>query len=357
MSCIKIKLENSGDTPINFTYIKCSDNQIETQVELLPNEIKTIWATSESITYPNYFSNSVKIIETLEFPITPTPTRTPYQQITPRTTRTPTKTPTQTQTNTSTITPTKTPTPTRTPTNTPTNTKTPTNTPTSTPTSSPTITDTPTSTPTNTPTQTLTNTTPTISETPTSTPTPSPTITDTPTSTPTPSPTITDTPTSTPTNTPTPSPTITDTPTSTPTNTPTPSRTITGCPYTLVSTGTITPTSGDSVFLLSSISGSTTNNPNLINEAYWNIIDVNGTDRTDFYTGFTGSSVFVSFTQNGETATYSGNSQSFNYWIDSPTNSGFVFSNISGSTILVTSASTIFNFDETIIINVSNNNG
>lgn len=281
MPCTKFILFNSGDTSVNFTYTRCSDNQIESQVELLANERKTIWAINDNISFPILYTKNIEIIEKSIFPITPTPTRTPFQQISPRPTRTPTPTPTTTTT-----------------------------------------------------------------LTPTATRTPTPTTTTTPTTTETPIVTVTPE---------TPTPTATRTPTPTPT--PTPSRTIIGCPYTLSSVAEANPSSGNTVWLVSSISGSTTNNPNTINEAYWNIFDSNGTDRTDFFSGFTGTSVFVSFTQNNETAVYSGNTSSFTTWYDTPTNTGFVFSNVSGSTVLITSASTIFNFDETVIINISNNNG
>ena len=315
MPCTKFILFNSGDTSVNFTYTKCSDNQIETQVELLPNERKTIWAINDDISFPILYVGNIDIIEKSIFPITPTPTRTPFQQISPRPTKTPTPTPTTT----------KTPTPTSTKTPTPTSTKTPT--PTATGTQTPTTTKTPTPTATGTPT-------------PTSTASGTPIVTVTQ-ETPTPTPTATGTP----------------TPTTTKTPTPTPSSTRTGCSYILSSVAEANPSSGNTVWLVSSISGSTTNNPNTINEAYWNTLDSNGTDRTDFFSGFTGTSVFVSFTQNNETAVYSGNTSSFTTWYDTPTNTGFVLSNISGSTVLITSASTIFNFDETVIINISNNNG
>ena len=385
MSCTKFILFNSGDTSVNFTYTKCSDNQIETQVELLPNERKSIWAINDNISFPNLFVGKIDIIEKSIFPITPSPTRTPYQQISPRPTKTPTRTPT------------------------PTPTKTPTSTPTSTPQStSVSVTPTPSTTQMTTPvvrTGTfidcctgqpvyLTNIPDAISLTinnyyafhvpelasgtrcfryeVTGIFTPEYAVADyvgfyglgtcvecqqqflvdcqTPSTTPTSTPTKT--PTSTPEST---SASVTPTPSTT--STPTPSSRPTGCPYTLSSVAEANPSSGNTVWLVSSISGSTTNNPNTINEAYWNIFDSNGTDRTDFFSGFTGTSVFVSFTQNNETAVYSGNTSSFTTWYDTPTNTGFVFSNVSGSTVLITSASTVFNFDETVIINISNNNG
>jgi len=332
MSCTKFILFNSGDTSVNFTYTKCSDNQIETQVELLPNERKSIWVINDNISIPNLFIGKIDIIEKSIFPITPSPTRTPYQQISPRPTKTPTRTPTPTPSTTPILTPESTsvsvtPTPSTTPTLTPEST-------------SVSVTPTPSTTPTLTPESTSVSVTPTPSTTPTLTPeSTSVSVTPTPSTTPTLTPTKT--PTSTPTKTPT----------------PTPSSRSTGCPYTLSSVAEANPNSGNTVWLVSSISGSTTNNPNTINEAYWNIFDYNGTDRTDFFSGFTGTSVFVSFTQNNETAVYSGNTSSFTTWYDTPTNTGFVFSNVSGSTVLITSASTVFNFDETVIINISNNNG
>ena len=221
MACTKYTLTNTGSTSVNFNYRRCDDALWIYQVELTPNQRKTICAINDTYTVVPSFKHLISLVNQgvcPPIPITPTPTRTPTA--TPTNTPTPTQTVTQTATNTPTSTTTLTATPTQTststPTNTPTNTETPTNTPT------PTNTETPTNTPTSTNTPTPTNT-----ETPTNTPT------NTATQTPTNTPTNTKTPTNTPTNTATQTPTntATQTPTNTPTNTGTPTPTPTSTSY------------------------------------------------------------------------------------------------------------------------------
>lgn len=82
---------------------------------------------------------------------------------------------------------------------------------------------------------------------------------------------------------------------------------------------------------------------------YFNTIDANDVDRTNYFSGFTGQSVTITFTQTGSTAIYSGDTLSFKQWVQSPQGSGFVFgTNIgvppvgtaSGSAILIQSANT-----------------
>ena len=154
------------------------------------------------------------------------------------------------------------------------------------------------------------------------TPTPTPTLSVTPTITPTNTvtPTVTITPSITPTNsvTPTPSitPTITPTLTSTPTPTPTIPIPITGYGYNLVVLPYEVPTSGNTIFpLLATEVQTGTTNPNTFttNGIYWSAIDNSSVNRTSYYSGMTGNSVTVYFTQNGDTAIYSGSSTSFVY--------------------------------------------
>jgi hypothetical protein len=338
-----------------------------------------------------------------------TPTATETQTPTP--TETPTNTPTnsETPTNTPTETPTETPTntPTETPTNTPTNSETPTNTPTETPT------ETPTNTPTPSPTDLSSITTYTISgcstlnvfvadlgggalapgdvfyfeftgatpngcyriinkinstpsdgsipiyfytscslcEAANTTPTPTPTLTETPTSTPT------ETPTETPTNTPT------ETPTETPTNTPTPSVTpipVTGYGYNLVVLPYSAPTSGNTIFPTFATPGdmSGTTNPNTFttNGVYWNTIDNSSVDRTNYYSGMTGVSVTAYFTQNGDTAIYSGSTSAFT--IEGlPGQESFNYnpSERPNQLVLIQSASTNFATGQTVYISYTVN--
>jgi len=302
--------------------------------------------------------------------VTPTPTLTPTITPTQTSTVTPTVTKTPTPTITSTITPTITPSVTKTPTPTITSTITPTVTKTLTPSVTPTLTLTPTITPTisvtpsitNTPTQTPTSTvTPTITNTPTTTITP--TVTDTPTQTPTNTvtptisitPTITNTPTVTPTTTIT--PTVTDTPTQTPTNTPTPSVTpipVTGYGYNLVVLPYQVPTSGNTIFPTFATPGlnSGTTNPNTFttNGVYWNSIDNSSVNRISYYSGMTGVSVTVYFTQNGDTAIYSGSPTAFIYDTSGGNSFNYNPQTRPNQLVLIQSATTNFVTGQTVYI-------
>jgi hypothetical protein len=242
-------------------------------------------------------------------------------------------------------------TPTETPTNTPTGTIGVTPTETETPTPTPTITETPTPTVTETPTETPT---PTVTETPTNTPTP----TETEVLTPTPTPTVTETPTQTPTET----PTNTPTPTETPTNTPTPSTSpvpVTGYGYNLVVLPYEAPTSGNTIFpTFGTTNNSGTTNPNTFttNGVYWNKIDNTSVDRTNYYSGMTGVSVTAYFTQNGDTAIYSGSTTAFTF--DGPPGQQSFNYNpniVPGQLVLIQSASTNFVTGQTVYISYTVN--
>lgn len=117
---------------------------------------------------------------------------------------------------------------------------------------------------------------------------------------------------------PTPTPTNTQTPSVTPTLTPTPSTSpvpVTGYGYNLVVLPYNAPTSGNTIFPTFATPGdmSGTTNPNTFttNGVYWNRIDNTSVDRTNYYSGMTGVSVTAYFTQNGDTATYSGSTSAF----------------------------------------------
>jgi hypothetical protein len=205
------------------------------------------------------------------------------------------------------------------------------------------------STPTPTPTTTVTNT-PTNTETPTETPTP--TVTETPTETPTPTPT--ETPTATVTETPTNTPTNTETPT----NTPTPSTTpipITGYGYNLVVLPYGPPTSGNTIFprftVTGETSGVTTPNTFDVNGVFWNAIDNLSVNRTSYYSGMTGTSVTAYFTQNGDTAIYSGSSVAF-VFDGTPGQDAFNYNPNArpGQLTLIQSASTDFVTGQTVYI-------
>ena len=207
------------------------------------------------------------------------------------------------------------------------------------------------------------------------TPTPTPTITDTPTNTPTVTPTITETPTETPTNT----PTITETPTNTPTITETPTETptptaspipVTGYGYNLIALPYNFPTSGNSIMNdpVGNTSGSTEINLLSTNGRgfYFNSIDVDSIDRTNYFSGFTGQSVTITFTQTGNTAIYSGDTNSLKVWSQSPTGNGFVFGTgigvppsgtPSGTAILIQSATTQFTIGLPVYVSLTINGG
>jgi len=305
--------------------------------------------TSVTTDYTGSTANIFIVKTTSQFDVTPTPTSSVTS--TPTLTQTPTNTPTNTET------------PTNTPTVTPTVTETPTNTPTNTVTSTSTVTPTVTETPTNTPTNTVTSTstvTPTVTETPTNTPTNTvtPTVTETPTNTVTPTSTTTETPTNTPTN------------TETPTNTPTPSTTpipVTGYGYNLVAIPYGFPESGNSIMNNPGDNTSGSTEINLLSTTgrgfYFNSIDSSSVDRTNYYSGFTGQSITITFSQTGNTAIYSGDTDSLKYW-DTPLGTGFVFgtgigvppNNIpSGTAVLIQSATTQFTIGLPVYISIEIN--
>ena len=175
------------------------------------------------------------------------------------------------------------------------------------------------------------------------TPTPTPSVT--------PNVTVTPTPSVTPESTPSSTPASTLTPTPTPTTSPIP---ITGYGYNLVVEPYNSPTSGNTIFPNFSVSGSTgITNPNTfdINGVFWNEIDRLGNNRFNYYSGMTGTSVMTYFTQNGNTAIYSGSPTAFVY-AGTP---GFVGFNYNpnprpGQLTLIQSASTNFVTGQTVFI-------
>jgi hypothetical protein len=239
----------------------------------------------------------------------------------------------------------------------------------------PTVTPTPTDTPSVTPTSTETPTpTPTITN--TETPTHTPVGTQTPTPSVTAEVTSTETPTQTPTNTETPTPTVTETPTNTPTNTETPTNTptpsttpipVTGYGYNLVAIPYNFPESGNSIMNNPGDNTSGSTEINLLSTNgrgfYFNSIDSSSVDRTNYYSGFTGQSITITFSQTGNTAIYSGDTDSFKYW-DTPLGTGFVFgtgigvppNNIpSGTAVLIQSATTQFTIGLPVYISIEIN--
>lgn len=129
----------------------------------------------------------------------------------------------------------------------------------------------------------------------------------------------------------TPTPTNTQTPTLTPTLTPTPSSTpsnVTGYSFNLVILPYNYPSSGNTIMVDQAVPGSGTTNPNVFattnNAIYFNAIDTNGVNRTNYFEAFTGQSVTLTISQTGSTAIYSGDSKAFQSWI-SGGDSGFTF--------------------------------
>lgn len=183
---------------------------------------------------------------------------------------------------------------------------------------------------------------------------------------PTPSPTASQT------ATPTPTATLTPTPTQTPTNTPTPSTSpipLTGYPFNLVALPYNFPSSGNSI--MNGPGGSTSGSTN-VNELnisgrgfYFNSIDANSVNRTNYYSAFTGQSVTITLSQGSNTAIYSGDTNSFKQWIQAPEGNGFVFGtgvgvppsgSPSGLATLIQSATTAFTIGVTVYVSLVQNN-
>ncbi len=178
----------------------------------------------------------------------------------------------------------------------------------------------------------------------------------------TPTPTIT--PTITETVTPTITPTITET--VTPTPTPTDIIPVTGYSFNLVDLPYNFPSSGNSIMNTSTGQTGTT----LINELsttgrgfYFNKIDNESIDRVSYYSGFTGHSVTITLTQNGSTAIYSGDTNSFKFWSQNGVE-GFVFgtgiglpptSPASGTATLIQSAPTSWVIGDPVYVSLEIN--
>jgi hypothetical protein len=129
---------------------------------------------------------------------------------------------------------------------------------------------------------------------------------------------------------------------------------VTGYGYNLVVLPYNPPTSGNTIFptfATPSLSAGTTNpNTFTVNGVYWNMIDNSSVDRTSYYSGMTGVSVTAYFTQNGDTAIYSGSSTAFIF--DIAAGGGFNYNpgTRPGQLILIQSASTNFVTGQTVYI-------
>jgi outer membrane biosynthesis protein TonB len=167
-------------------------------------------------------------------------------------------------------------------------------------------------------------------------------------------------------------PTNTPTPTETPTNTPTPSVTpipVTGYGFNLVATPYNVPTiSGTSIINNVAPLNTGDTNPNVFANGapnpqgfYFNPIDYTGVDRTNYFSGFTGQSITITFNQTGSTSIYSGDTNSLQTWSASGF-TGFVFgkgisqaSGVTGNTVLVQSATTQWVTGQTVYVSVEIN--
>jgi hypothetical protein len=198
----------------------------------------------------------------------------------------------------------------------------------------------------------------TVTPTPSVTPEVTPTNTVTPTITPTPEATPTPTPSVTPESTPNPTPTNTETPTTTPTPTTSPIP-VTGYGYNLVVFPYNVPSSGNTIFPNFSVSGSTIGitNPNTFNfnGVYWSVVDNTSVNRLNYYSGMTGVSVTAYFTQNGDTAIYSGSPTAFTYDISGGANFNYNPGARPGQLTLIQSASTNFVTGQTVFISYITN--
>jgi hypothetical protein len=178
------------------------------------------------------------------------------------------------------------------------------------------------------------------------------------------------TPSPTPTPSVTPTLTPTTTPSITPTNTPTPSSSpepVTGYSFNLVALPYSFPEAGNSIMNnpVDNTSGST--EINLLSTTgrgfYFNSIDSSSVDRTNYYSGFTGQSITITFSQTGNTAIYSGDTNSLKYWESSPTDNGFVFGTgigtpsvpPSGTAVLIQSATTQFTIGLPVFVSLMEN--
>ena len=98
---------------------------------------------------------------------------------------------------------------------------------------------------------------------------------------------------------------------------------------------------------------------------YFNSIDSGSVDRTNYFSAFTGQSVTITLSQTGSTAIYSGDTNSFKQWIQSPTGSGFVFGagigvppsgTPSGTAVSIQSATTQFTIGLPVYVSIVINN-
>jgi hypothetical protein len=144
---------------------------------------------------------------------------------------------------------------------------------------------------------------------------------------------------------------------------------VTGYGFNLIALPYNFPTSGNTI-MTDNNSGipSGTTNPNLFvgpgqDGIYWSSVDIDGINRDDYFSQFTGQSVTFTISQNGSTAIYSGDSNSFQSWSFTG-GSGYVFGYgiqqegypSSGDTVLIQSATTQWVIGNPVYISAVINN-
>lgn len=68
MACRSFTLTNTGSTEINFNYQRCSDLVWEYQVQLLPGQVKNIWAIDNTYSIAPSFSSSSSLTNDKNYP-------------------------------------------------------------------------------------------------------------------------------------------------------------------------------------------------------------------------------------------------------------------------------------------------
>jgi hypothetical protein len=148
---------------------------------------------------------------------------------------------------------------------------------------------------------------------------------------------------------------------------------VTGYGFNLIVLPYFFPETGNTIMTNQAVPDTGTTNPNLMaissNGIYFNSLDVNGIDRTSYFSQFTGQSVTITMDQTGSTVIYSGNSSSFQSWSGNTgsatgtTGSGFVFGTgisqpgySAGTATLIQSASTPWTVGLPVYISAVNNN-
>jgi hypothetical protein len=128
----------------------------------------------------------------------------------------------------------------------------------------------------------------------------------------------------------------------------------TGFGYNLVVLPYNPPTSGNTIFptFANPSLNSGTTNPNTfnVNGVFWSEIDNLSVNRTSYYSGMTGVSVTAYFTQNGDTAIYSGSSTAFTFDTGGSNSFNYNPNERPGQLVLIQSSTTNFVTGQTVYI-------